>query len=227
MKILIASGGTKIQIDDVRHIDNISSGRRGAKLAEEFAKNNHNVIFFHRKGSVKPFEMKIDVNNIDDGIKHIEHIKTLNIDVKYETFNTYDEYRTNLKQTIAYFKPDAVLLPAAVSDFGVDKIDGKIHDLECIKMTPLPKIIGEIRSYYNGFICGFKLLSNVSNDELLKAAHKTLNSLGEGDNSMIAANDLSKIRNNDKKMLLVFKNNHVISSDEPEKDIVRYIENNI
>ena len=36
MKILITSGGTKVKIDQVRHIGNMSKGTFGSKIAEEF-----------------------------------------------------------------------------------------------------------------------------------------------------------------------------------------------
>lgn len=47
MKILITSGGTRVPIDSVRHIANMSTGRYGAELADAFLdmERDINVLF--------------------------------------------------------------------------------------------------------------------------------------------------------------------------------------
>ena len=45
--ILITSGGTKVYIDEVRHVGNMSSGRFGADLAREALRLGHTVIFLY------------------------------------------------------------------------------------------------------------------------------------------------------------------------------------
>ena len=42
MKVLITSGGTKVPIDTVRHIGNMSSGTFGAKIAFQLLELGHN-----------------------------------------------------------------------------------------------------------------------------------------------------------------------------------------
>jgi phosphopantothenoylcysteine synthetase/decarboxylase len=44
MKILITSGGTKIPIDTVRDITNMSTGTFGTKIAEECLRKGHDVL---------------------------------------------------------------------------------------------------------------------------------------------------------------------------------------
>ncbi len=43
MRVLITSGGTKVPIDSVRHIGNMSSGTFGAKIGYEALRAGHNV----------------------------------------------------------------------------------------------------------------------------------------------------------------------------------------
>ena len=55
MKILITSGGTKIKIDMVRSITNMSKGTFGSKIATEFLRyDNEHVTFLHAKDSKLP-----------------------------------------------------------------------------------------------------------------------------------------------------------------------------
>jgi phosphopantothenate-cysteine ligase len=49
--VLITSGPTSVPIDPVRSIENFSTGVRGARLAENFLKENWNVIFLYRNNS--------------------------------------------------------------------------------------------------------------------------------------------------------------------------------
>jgi phosphopantothenoylcysteine decarboxylase/phosphopantothenate--cysteine ligase len=51
LKILITSGGTKIPIDAVRYITNMSSGTFGAKIATQALKHNLIVHFLHAENS--------------------------------------------------------------------------------------------------------------------------------------------------------------------------------
>lgn len=60
MKILVTSGGTKIPIDKVRDITNMSKGTFGSKIATELLKLGHEIIFFKAKNSKSPF--KFDYN---------------------------------------------------------------------------------------------------------------------------------------------------------------------
>ena len=61
MKILVTSGGTKIPIDRVRDITNMSKGTFGSKIATELLKLNQEVYFLKAKGSRSPFKVEIDL----------------------------------------------------------------------------------------------------------------------------------------------------------------------
>lgn len=220
MKILITSGGTKTPIDLVRHIDNMSSGTFGSKIAEEALLNGHEVIFIKRVASKSPFMFSYDLaksyweTNIEKSVEgfynHISKL-TLMIDLlksyRQVEFTDYNSYVDILKKEILKHKPDVVVLAAAVSDYGVvNFMDGKIRtsgDMS-IELTPLPKVISKIKTEwgYTGKLIGFKLLVNSSYDELTQAATKSLHN---NNCDLVIANDLRDIKNNNHKLLIVKK----------------------
>jgi len=52
---LVTSGGTAVDIDGVRSIENFSTGYRGACSVEQFLKRGYAVIHLHRIGSTAPY----------------------------------------------------------------------------------------------------------------------------------------------------------------------------
>lgn len=212
MKLLITSGGTKVKIDMVRHIGNMSSGNFGSKIAYEALRRGHEVVFLMAKGSKKPISVTIDDT---DGIKSSimklfksfmdrKYLKKLKI-YEYDTFDQYVE-KLNSKEINTNYV-DAVVLAAAVSDFGVDNyVDGKIRSKDAdmvIKLKPLEKVISTIRTKYPlSKLIGFKLLVNSTTSELILAAEK---SISENQCSLVVANDLRDIKNNSHKITLVTK----------------------
>ena len=58
--ILITSGGTREDIDDIRFITNVSSGKLGAKVAEEaIEKSNFRIIYIHTENSIRPCNLHL------------------------------------------------------------------------------------------------------------------------------------------------------------------------
>ena len=59
--MFITSGGTSVPLEKntVRSVENFSTGTRGARSAEYFLKAGHPIIFFHREGSLCPFEIEL------------------------------------------------------------------------------------------------------------------------------------------------------------------------
>ena len=55
MKIAITSGGTKVPLDDIRVLSNISHGTTGALLATYALKAGHTVEYIASKESALPF----------------------------------------------------------------------------------------------------------------------------------------------------------------------------
>lgn len=196
MKVLITSGGTKIKIDMVRSITNMSKGTFGSKIADSFyydlrpAETDHYIKFLMAKESKYPSTPFITK-------------------VQYETF---DDYERELFDLLSNYKPDIVVLAAAVSDYGVENfVDGKIRSKEelVIRLKPLPKLISRVRDYVpNAVVCGFKLLVNSTDKELGDAC---MDSLIKNRLDIVVGNDLRDIKANNHKLMIYQNMNGMVS----------------
>jgi phosphopantothenoylcysteine decarboxylase/phosphopantothenate--cysteine ligase len=178
MKILITSGGCKVPIDDVRHIGNFSSGRYGAELAKAFYVANHNVIHFGEKGSAQ--------------VLYDESFDNTEGHYSFRSYKDYFEY-LKVKDIIKEEQPDIIISAAAISDYIVDKTEGKIssdQDELTIKLKKGEKVIKSFRELApNAYIVGFKLLVSPSKEETYEAIKKQISYV-----DMVVYNDLTKLR---------------------------------
>jgi len=142
-KILIIGGSTAESIDDVRFLSNRSSG----KTAIGFVKNA-----FYRGGDI---ELWYGYSRE----KIPKYIKTLN-------FKSIEDLITLLK-TNDISKFDIIILCAAISDYTIEKVKGKIKSNEeklILEMKQSPKVISFLREQApNSIIVGFKLCENEDN----------------------------------------------------------------
>ncbi len=116
--VLILSGPTAEKIDDIRYITNASSGKTGFFLANEAKARGANVIFITGKTDLIP---------------------DADICQKIESANDMFEMAKK------YFKKsDIIISAAAVGDFTVEKIDGKIPREKNLnlKLKPTKDILG-------------------------------------------------------------------------------------
>jgi len=211
MKILITSGGTKIPIDTVRSITNMSHGTLGSRMAEEFLKAGHDVLFFRAEGSKSPFTKTIDLINQDYCPGEFEEWyrtrKPFWDHYGEFSYKTFEDYQSELENIIKQHKPDMIILAAAVSDYGVENpMQGKIRtkgDLS-IPLKPLPKIISNVREWAGdkAIIVGFKLLVDVKEEELIASAK---DSLTKNKLDYVCANDLRSILNGNHMLFLIDK----------------------
>lgn len=223
MKILVTSGGTKIPIDRVRDITNMSKGTFGSKIATELLKMEHSVVFFKAKGSVAPFELKLDLRlsgfHENYGKLIVEYTKLAPLVHKYSEYEyaTFDQYAERLKFIIGVEQPDVIVLAAAVSDYGVENfVDGKMrsnNDYQ-IKLKQLPKLIYHIKEWApKAKLVGFKMLVNSRDYELIEASKR---SIADNKCDMIVANDLQEIKDNKHRVHLVFpEKEHMTFTTDP------------
>lgn len=218
MKILVTSGGTKIPIDKVRDITNMSSGTFGTKIAEEFLDMGHEVLFFRAKDSKSPMQYLYEFPYQDpDSWTESEKVsmwatKRAKWAKNYKecVYRTFQDYLERLERWIKFEQPDVVVLAAAVSDYGVvNPHPTKIRSNDALKieLTQLPKIIYYIKEWApNCKLVGFKLLVNSKEYQLVEAAQK---SIQENKCDMIVANDLQDIKDNNHRVHLIFPNGEV------------------
>jgi len=185
MRILITSGGTKVAIDPVRNIGNKSTGRFGAALAKEALNAGAEVIYLTSQDGKSPFSLQIDCvkhNNIDQDLSEVAKLYefTHKFGKNYHEYRYqyFVEYAEMLNHLILKFKPDIVILAAAVSDYLVSSYSSeKIrshHELN-IQLEKAPKMINQIKQWApNVFLVGFKLLIDANDIDLVDAAMKTM-----------------------------------------------------
>ena len=181
MKILITSGGCKVPIDDVRHITNFSSGRYGSELMEHFTDfENTEIIFFHEKGSNQSQYGPVDVKLYK------------NSSIRFIEYRDYYDY-LKVKDIIRDEQPDIIISAAAISDYIIDKTEGKIssdNDELVIRLKKGEKVLKSFRELApDALIVGFKLLVSPSAEKRLVAINKALQHA-----DIVVYNDLTALR---------------------------------
>ena len=187
-KVLIIGGGSSEPIDDVRVVSNRSSGRMAISLAES------------------AFAMGADVDL---------WLGNANYECGNWIKNTRFEALSKLKSLVKNMKHyDAVIVPAALSDFIPEQAKGKLDSAKPItlKMKRAPKIINSIRKKHKGLLYVFKLGARISEKELLAKAGVLLKSA----NCVIANNSKSMGSEKSKVAIVDKKNTEWISDSKVE-----------
>lgn len=184
MKVLITSGGTKEHLDAVRVLTNVSTGKLGAKIAEKFLKEGHEVIYVSPETAVGASLSKV----------------WCPIEIKYRrvTISNVDSLMKVMEEWVP--KVDVVIHSAAVSDFTFDtSIPVKVGSSSAedfvryiqstIKKTP--KVISNFR-YWNSeaILVGFKFTVGQTEDGLCKIAE-----------DLMLKNNLDFVFANDKEIM--------------------------
>ena len=165
-RVLVIAGSTAEEIDDIRVITNKSTGRTGVELAKNA---------FERGADIELWMGRCQVQSP-------QFIPT-------RRFSSTNEL---LKMT-EDIDHDIVIVPAAVSDYSVNKTEGKISsDSEelLLKLKRNPKVIEKIRERSKATLVGFKAEFDITKEELIDRAKKRMDDLGL---ELIVANDLAKI----------------------------------
>lgn len=193
MKILITSGGTKIPIDLVRSITNMSRGTFGSKICDAFWRTtpmDAEITFLYAKDSRIPELFQ----TTGPAIKPVRKIE----------YKTFDDYKGTIEKLLSAEKFDIICLAAAVSDYGVEKVfNGKYRsrdDEMTIRLVKLPKVIAEVRKLNpDALLCGFKLLVNSTDDELREAMDRQFEENGI---DICIGNDLRDIKAGDHRLTI-------------------------
>ncbi len=169
LKILITSGGTKENIDGVRYLSNLSTGKTGAIIADYFANNFHNVAFVHALNSEIPKNK-----------------------CKLHSYFSFKDLNEQLKTLLSNEKFDAVIHLAAVGDYSLESIEmhGKKNKLPLtqkldssgdkltIELKRNEKIINHLKKYSKNkklVLVGFKLTNTQNKNERFAAVEKLFN----------------------------------------------------
>lgn len=182
--ILITAGGTSEPIDGIRSITNTGTGKLGSLVADCLAKSEQTgkVFYIHAVNAVLPQSEK----------------------VKLIPVQSTDDLEKAVRKLCSEEKIDVVIHSMAVSDYTVRAVvdaetlerSGKSNVLEVfdnedfrrryhklpssmknpvILLKQTPKILPMFREFLpDAIIVGFKLLDNVSHEELIETAHRLL-----------------------------------------------------
>lgn len=213
MNILITSGGTKVPIDPVRDLTNMSSGTFGSKIAAEFLAYKHHVHYMISKGGKTPFSTTVDFYRHNDmqttlaSVGRLYDFALRHADYYHEyPYRDFEEYAAALEENVKYLKPEIVILAAAVSDYLVSYSDHKVKSAKelTLHLQPAPKLISRVKLWRpETTLVGFKLLIEASDDELVEAAQ---GSIGTNGCDMVVANNLCSLKEGRHRIVVVRRN---------------------
>lgn len=215
MKLLITSGGTSEKIDQVRSITNHSTGKLGALIADSFLAQGDQVTLITTQNAIKPAaHPNLTIQIIENVQKLFEMMKPLvkTHDVLIHSMAVSDYtpiYMTGFEQITTSQDLTEFLNKTNKQS----KISSK-DNYQVLFLKQTPKIISQVKKWNpNIRLIGFKLLVDVSKEELLTVARA---SLTKNQAEIIVANDLSDISDNQHHAYLV-KINSVIKADTKEE----------
>jgi len=177
-KILVIGGGSSESIDDVRVVTNKSSGLMARSLAEAAFAMDAEVSLWLGNSTHYPGEW-----------------------IQTSRFDTLENLKSMIKEIKKY---DAVIIPAALSDFIPTHTKGKLDSSKPIslKMKKAPKIISIIRKKHKGLLYAFKLSAGITDKRLIEKAESLLK-----DADCVIANHSDAMGAKKSKIAIVEKNN--------------------
>ncbi len=199
-RVLVVNGSTIEPVDEMRVITNRSTGRMGAAIVEE------------------AFRLGADVEHWF-GHGHLDHVP------RHVPTRRFVTVRDLIGLVEAHVRPgafDAVLMPAAISDFGPAPAVGKVSsDLErvTIELAPLPKVVRVVRERHDGALVPFKAESGVTEKELVERARA---SIERHRAAFVVANDLRAVAPDETSVLLVDARD-VTPLAGPKREVARAI----
>lgn len=204
LNVVVTGGGTVAPIDDVRYLANASTGRFSSEITEAWLDHGAAVWHVHTPQAVRPFERSAQMRLEADESAELERLRALA--VRYRMCRdrlrlvelptgTVAEYAEALEGLLRAEPIDAAFLAMAVSDYLPERAAGKIDSEReelVIQCRRAPKVIRSVRDWAPGiYLVGFKLLSEVGEDVLIRTAAAAC-AANRAD--LTVANDLRTVR---------------------------------
>ncbi len=220
MNILITSGGTSEKIDRVRSITNHSTGQLGKIIAETFLDKGDQVTLVTTPNAVRPAAHPnltiVQIENVAELHKSLEPlVHTHDVLIHAMAVSDYTPvYMTGL-ETVAASSDMAEFLDKTNSESKISSQD----DVQVLFLKKTPKIISLVKKWNPDIrLIGFKLLVDVSKEELLETARA---SLIKNQAEIIVANDLTEISNQEHKAYLV--GNDTVTQAQSKEEIAQLL----
>lgn len=201
--VLVTAGNTSEPIDSVRSIVNKASGKLGSIIADVFMQHGAHILYICGKNSVQPSQpttqtVTIDgVNDLDQAIKALSQKYTFDCIIHSMAVSDY-----TVKGLIPYDELSEAILQSItpVIETKSDKLSSDLSN-PVILLEKAPKIIHKLKYLQpQALLVGFKLLVNVTENELYDAA---MNLLKKNNCDFVCANDLNNINTNKHEALLI------------------------
>lgn len=237
--VVVTSGGTEEKIDEVRKITNNSTGKLGSIIANKLLENNNVKVFYIcSKTAIKP-EKKITAN-IEiietEGVyglkKTIENVLLNNkIDYFIHTMAVSDyviDYVSTSKMLADYISNNENIEKSIIENKNRIDTSKKISSDEevlILKLKKAPKIISCIKNISpETKLIGFKLLNQVTEEELLRVSK---NLLEKNKCELVIGNDSKSFVNGRHEAIFVNKDgiiDRAETKDEIAEKIVKFLD---
>ena len=235
--IVITAGGTSEKIDDVRTITNMSTGKLGATicntLLSQISEQIEIIYYICSDTTIRPeqnpkvkvilvkgtYDLKNNVEKLLKSVKvnffiHSMAVSDYTTDYVSTSSRLADEIVDNVwefKDTLT--KEALINLVSSIVESPKGKIstDKKMSSSEngmFIKLKQTPKVISIIKDVQSELkLIGFKLLSDVTEEELIKVAS---NLMLKNKCDYVVANDLAKIRKGKHDAIILDKEGEIL-----------------
>jgi len=215
MNILITSGGTSEKIDRVRSITNHSTGWLGKIITETFLDKGDQVTLVTTPKAVRPAAHPnltiVQIENVAELLETLEPlVHTHDVLIHAMAVSDYTPvYMTGL-EAVAASSDMTEFLNKTNSESKISSQD----DSQVLFLKKTPKIISLVKKWNPDIrLIGFKLLVDVSKEELLETART---SLIKNQAEIIVANDLTDISNHVHKAYLVRNDTVTLAQSKEE-----------
>ncbi|KAB2845589.1 MAG: bifunctional phosphopantothenoylcysteine decarboxylase/phosphopantothenate--cysteine ligase CoaBC [Melioribacteraceae bacterium] len=184
LSILITAGGTREDIDGVRFLTNLSTGKTAAAIADHFINEGHSVTYLHAPDVILP------KGNCDKLI--------------FTSFKSLDDA---VQKELKSKKYNVVIHNAAVSDYSVESVvvadkkyavpfSEKLPSSEeniSLNLKRNEKIVNKIKSYSKDILLtAFKLTANQTEERKLEQVNKLF---ADSNADFVVQNDISDREN--------------------------------
>lgn len=217
MNIIVTSGGTKEHIDNIRSITNKSTGELGKTISNRLADKGAKIYYVY-SGHTPPSGKNIypimieTVTNLEKEVTKLLNEKQIHFfihamavsDFKFEGVIYTEQIIKKLANKLAEKRlTEKEVYKILKSEFVVDnpeKIPSNLGDI-ALSLSQNIKIISLIKKLSPlTVLVGFKLLSNVSEEELFKAGYELLK---KNDCAYVVANNLENITLDSHKAMII------------------------
>lgn len=215
--VLITAGGTKENIDGIRNITNLSTGKTAASIAQHFINRGYNLTYICSKDAITPngpFEQ-----------------------IRFDDFSSLDRA---LKDSLTKKSYDLIIHNAAVSDYSLHSVSSGNEELSAplkkkisseeefvtMKLKKNYKIVNRIREYTanNSLkLISFKFTNEKSEASRISQVNKLLS---DSSSDFVVQNDLNdRSSSNEQNNFNIYKQEGLIDSVQDVNQLAERIEN--